>query len=259
MARTVLAIWLVGLLIVLTGCYDIDSGASQLVPAAAKITAQEDLRIGVGEADIVEQMVIDRQAYRTGLESLIAHYKATGNDMKLRWAEDELKSLEQVPQYNYIVDAAIAGPELKATASIREADLMFADAVRLEREAKRLIVIYDEDLLRTVLAKYNEIINRHPSSDKIDDAAFRAGGILEYFKDYTLAVLYYKRAYQWDPQTENPAMFKAASVLDKYLLRRAEALELYEKAVERESLGENYKQIARRRIEAITKSKEKIE
>ena len=102
------------------------------MPAVAKVTAHEQLKVGVGEADIVEQMVIDRRAYRTGLESLIAHYKVTGNDMKLRWAEDELKSLDWMPQYNYIVDAAIAGPELKAVASITEADYMYADAVRLD-------------------------------------------------------------------------------------------------------------------------------
>lgn len=255
MARTFFAILLIGSLIVVAGCYDIDSGASQLMPAVAKITAHEQLKVGVGEADIVEQMVIDRRAYRTGLESLIAHYKVTGNDMKLRWSEDELKSLDQMPQYNYIVDAAIAGPQLKAVASITEADYMYADAVRLEKQAKGLVFIYNEDLLRAVLAKYNEIINRHPSSDKIDDAAFRAGGILEYFKDYTFAVLYYKRAYQWDPETETPAIFKAAYILDRVLLRRAEALELYEKAAEQETLDKNCREFARRRIRTITKSK----
>ena len=55
--------------------------------------------------------------------------------------------------------------------------------------------------------------------------------IYEHFKDYTIAVLYYQRAYQWEPQTSYPARFKAAFILDERLHRRAEALQLYKEAL----------------------------
>jgi tetratricopeptide (TPR) repeat protein len=75
------------------------------------------------------------------------------------------------------------------------------------------------------------LISKYPNSDKIDDAAFRAAGIYEYLNDYTIAVQYYQRTYQWDPQTAYPARYKAAFLLDTQLGRRAEALQLYQEAL----------------------------
>jgi tetratricopeptide (TPR) repeat protein len=249
MAKTILSVLLIVLLNVLVGCYGVDSGQSQLLPPPMKaVTVVE-----AGEADIIEQMSINRLAYRQYLESLIAHYKKTGNNMKLGWAEDELKKLNKMPQYNYIIEASVAGPDLKASNSITIADYMYDEAYRLEKKAKALILIIDENLLRVALDKYNQLIRKHPSSDKIDDAAYRAGGIFEHFKDYTIALLYYQRTYQWDPDTIHPARFKAAYILDEHLHRRAEALELYQQAVEKEKLSQNCKEFAEERIAELTR------
>nr|MBC8481249.1 hypothetical protein [Planctomycetota bacterium] len=208
--------------------------------------------------DIVEQMAINRQAYRRGLDSLITCYKRSGDNMKLKWAENELKQLNVLPQYNYIIEAGIAGPELRAAASITEADYMYADALAIEKKAKGLVVIVDDNLLRKALIKYNELINRHPASDKIDDAAYRVAGICEHFQDYTIALIYYQRAYQWSPDSTNPARFKAAYVLDKHMSRRAEALELYRESLEKEKLNANYAEFAQLRIEELTRAHEKL-
>lgn len=250
-----LTVLLTVLLNVLVGCHGVDSGKSQLLPATMKDVSV----VEAGEADIIEQMSINRLAYRQYLESLVAHYKKTGNNMKLGWAEDELKRLNKMPQYNYVIEASVAGPNLKAEDSITIADYMYDEALRLEKKAKRLILIKDEDLLRVALDKYNQLIKKHPSSDKIDDAAYRAGGIFEYFKDYTIALLYYQRAYQWDPATIHPARFKAAYILDEYLHRRAEALELYEQAVEKDKLSKSCKEFAEKRIIELIRSGESLE
>ncbi len=130
---------------------------------------------------------------------------------------------------------------------------MYDEALRLEKRAKRFIIIIDEDLLRVALGKYNELIKKHPSSDKIDDAAFRAAGIYEHFKDYTIALLYYQRTYQWDPQTPRLAEFKAAYILDQRLSRRAEALRLYQKALKKGGLTKNERKFVKERIAALTK------
>jgi tetratricopeptide (TPR) repeat protein len=114
-------------------------------------------------------------------------------------------------------------------------------------------------MLRLALDKYNQLIKKYPTSDKIDDAAFRAGGIYEYFKDYTIALLYYQRAYQWDPDTIHPARFKAAYILDKRLHRRAEALELYQQVAKKKGQHGKYKVFAENRIRELTKSDEGIE
>jgi len=174
--------------------------------------------------------------------------------MKLLWAKEELAALDAIPQYKYIIEANVAGPDLKATTSITEADYMYADAVRTEKKAKKLLVYTNKDLLRMALDKYNQLIRKHPASDKIDDAAFKAAGIYEHFKDYSISLLFYQRTYQWDPDTIYPAKYKAAYVLDKHLHRRAEALELYQQAVKEPGLKQVYREFAKERIAELIKS-----
>lgn len=261
MARASLTVVTIILLSIFAGCSDIDSGRSQLLPARLKTAPQAEVaRIAKGsEADIVEKMAADRQAYRNGLKSLVEYYMGIGNNMKLGWAKDELKRLDDMPQYSYIVEAGLAGADLKATASINEANYMYQDALNTEKQAGQLLVVKNENMLRLALDKYNQLIKKFPTSDKIDAAAFRAGGICEYFRDYTIALLYYQRAYQWNPKTPNPARFKAAHILDEYLHRRAEALELYQQAVKMENLDQYDMELAQTRIGELTKIGEKLE
>jgi len=257
MAKTILTLLLIILLNVLAGCYGVDSGRSQLLPSPMKTISV----VNASEADIIEHMTTNRLAYRQYLESLVAHYEKTGDNMKLGWAEDELDRLNDMPQYNYIIEASVAGPNLKAKDSITIADYMYDEAYRLEKRAKMLapVLIVHEDNLRLALDKYNQVIKQYPTCDKIDDAAFRAGGIYEYFKDYTIALLFYQRTYQWDPATIYPARFKAAYILDEHLLRRAEALELYQQALQKENLSKEQKELAEKRIAELTKSGETLE
>jgi tetratricopeptide (TPR) repeat protein len=183
------------------------------------------------EKDLAAQMAVSRQAYKRGMELLVDHYTKSGNSMKLAWAKKELNALNSMPQYDYIIEATMAGPGLKPTKSLSDADSLYAEAVRFEEQASPLKVVKDEGLLRIALDKYNQLISKYPNSDKIDDAAFRAAGIYEYLKDYTIAVQYYQRTFQWDPQTAYPARYKAAYLLDTKLGRRAEALQLYQEAL----------------------------
>jgi len=257
MARTILTAVLIVLLNVLVGCNSVDSGRSQLAPAhpgPAPVISMAN----AGETDLIEQVAMNRNAYRQGLELLIRYYTRTGNNMKMEWAQKELKGLEAIPQYNYIVQAHVAGSNLKASTSVPEADALYDEAFQIEKNAGPLF-LKDDDMLRMALNKYNLLINKHPSSDKIDDAAFRAAGIYEHFKDYTLAVSYYQSAYQWDRYTTLPAKYKAAYVLDRKLQRRAEALDLYRQVVTEEFLAPSYREFAQARIAELTKGEEGME
>ena len=249
MAKTILTLLLIVLLNVLAGCYGPDSGRSQFLPTPMKTVSV----VEASEADIIEHMAASRLAYRQYLESLILYYKNNGDSMKLKWAEDELDRLNDMPQYNYIIEASVAGPSLKPKDSINAANYLYDEACGLEKAAKRLIVIVDENLLRVALDKYNQVIKQYPTCDKIDEAAYRAGGIYEHFKDYTIALLYYQRAYQWDPATANPARYRAAYILDQYLDRRAEALPLYQQALGSEKLSGDEQKFVKKRISELTK------
>ena len=258
MARVILTAVLVVLLNVFVGCRSADKGRGQLKAPRIETVAMVEVS-NAAETDIIEQVAINRRAYQQALQGLVDHYSNTGNNMKLQWAKKELEALNEMPQYDYIIEASVAGPDLKATTSIPEADALYEEALQLEKEAKKLLIIKDNSLLRLALDKYNRLIRKHPASDKIDDAAFNAGEIYEHFKDYSIAVVYFQRAFQWDASTPYPARFKAASILDKKLHRRSEALELYRQAVETEGKLEehrSWKKYATDRIGVLSKTAE---
>jgi tetratricopeptide (TPR) repeat protein len=259
MARKVCTVVLIIMLSVLVGCQGVDRGRGQQLPQSRRQTIGPGSVVNIAdtsEADLVEQMSVSRQAYRQGLELLVGYYTRTGNNMKLEWAQKELDALNTMPKYNYIIEANVAPQNLKVSASIPEADDLFFEAQEIDKEAGRLPILKNENQLRLALQKYNELIKKYPSSDKIDDAAYNAGVIYEYFKDYSIALLYFKRAYQWDPDTIYPARFRAARILDKDLHRNAEALELYQQAVKIEGKYDKYREwreYAEKRIRELQK------
>jgi tetratricopeptide (TPR) repeat protein len=256
MARIVLSVVIIVLLSISLGCQQADSGRGRLLPSqgTAAIGTVGSVPSQAGETDIVEQIAINRRAYQQGLELLIRYYTKTGNNMKLNWAQKELMSLDSIPQYKYIIEAEILDANLRASRSIPEADDLFRDALRLEDEARVLLIGTNDDKLREALDKYDRLIRNYPTSDKIDDAAFNAGVIYERFQDYSIALLYFQRAYQWDPETPYPARFRSARILDKRLHRNAEALELYREALNTEGkYGKHriWKEFAEERIRAL--------
>jgi len=263
MARLFLATAALVFLSAAAGCQGPDAGNAQLLPSMAgtafDVRPTPDIS-NAGEADLVEEVAISRNAYRQGLRKLAAFYSQSGDNMKLTWAKRELAALESMPKYDYLIEASLAGPDLKASASIPQADSLYIEALNIEKTAGSLAFLKDKNLLRIALGKYNELIRKHPSSDKIDDAAYRAAAIYEYFKDYSIAALYYQRAYQWDPLTPYPARFKEAYILDNYLHRRAEAVEAYQRALSAVKSASEHRQwaeYARKRLAVLTKTEQK--
>ena len=260
MTRTVTTAAVILLLTAALGCQSVDTGTSQRLPRRTNLYAvspdQPPLASpsSAGEIDLVEQMTSHRRAYRHSLESLIQHYDAAGNHEKLTWAREELRSLDRIPQYRYIIEAQVMPASLRATEIVPAADALYEEARRIHREAGVLPVLKDEEVLRAALGKYADLIRLYPSNDKIDDSAYHMGEIHEYFNDFSIALQYYQRAYQWDPTTPYPARYKAASILDRRLHRRAEALELYQEALVKEPQFDDWRITAERRIRDLASS-----
>jgi tetratricopeptide (TPR) repeat protein len=261
MTRTVITASIVALLIVTTGCRPNDPNLAQRLPqrttyanasTMGDTNAASQVASSTNEIDLVEQVATHRRAYRQSLVLLAQHYDVVGDNRKLRWAKEELRSLDRMPQYRYIIDAEVMPATLTASERIPAADALYLDAVETKREAEPIGILKDEELLRVALDKFNQMIRRYPTSDKIDDAAYRMADIYEYFKDYEIALLCYQRAYQWDPDTPHPARFMAAQLLDRRLHRRSEALELYQEAVLREAKHEDLKRLGERRIKELS-------
>ncbi len=262
MARLSLSVMLVASILFCVGCNGVDAGKGQQIPVEVK--KQEVIEPSYSlentrETDLVEQVAVNRKAYRNSLEMLKNYYKKTGNNLKLDWVKKEISAFETMTQYDYIVEAGIAGPELQPKNSIAAADELYFDAIELEDRAGTLVLVKNEELLRQALNKYNQLIRQYPTSDKIDDAAYRAAGIYDYFKDYSIAVVYYKRSFQWNPEMPRPARFKAAYILDRKLRRKDEALSLYKEALDKDTLNESQEEFIEMRIPELEGEEKEIE
>ena len=257
MARIVCTIALIAMLNVLVGCQEPGPERVRLVPTDDTRPLNVAPPAGTSEADLVEEMAINREAYKKSLELLIGYYNKTGNNMKLGRAGKELRGFRLMTKYNYIMEPVLTSDELKATTPVAVADDLYYDALDFEKGAGIIPGLpRNENKLRLALQNYNRLIKEHPTSDKIDDAAYKAGVIMEEFKDYVVALDYYRSAYKWDPETIHPARFRAARILDKQLHRYAEALELYQEAVRVEARFDKYRQwkeYAEARIREIQK------
>lgn len=263
MTRIVTTAAVILLLTLAVGCQT-EMGTSQRLPVRATSYASDAnspsplAAPNATEVDLVEKLASNRQAYQASLQALIQYYDTTGNHDKLGWAKKELTSLNLIPQYTYIIEAQVMSENLKATQRIPAADQLYAQAEDFRRKAGfiPLMALKDPEALQAALRKYEELINKYQTSDKIDDAAYKMGEIYENFKDYEIALRCYQRAYQWDPATPNPARFKAAEVLDKKLHRRGEALQMYQEAIAKEARYTDRKLMAERRVQELNKSKE---
>jgi tetratricopeptide (TPR) repeat protein len=228
MTRIVLIVSSVALITVLTGCGDVEKYADMRTPMTPSAQSGPAL---TSERDILEQLAINRQSYIESLQQLVNYYTTSGNEMKLKWAKKELANVMASPQYSYVVEAQVAGADLRAIASIPQADQLYEDAVATEKRAYLGPVVVDDRMLRLAVEKYNQVIRQYPTSDKIAMAAFRAGDAYQHFKEYSIAAVYYERAAQWDKNIKSPARYRAAHLYDYFLHDRQKALMLYQDAI----------------------------
>ena len=108
------------------------------------------------------------------------------------------------------------------------------------------------------MVKFNELIDKYPSSDKIDDAAFYIAEIhKEYFeeKDNLIALQWYQRAIDWDPELSYPARFQMAVIYHYRLKDNEKALEMYQQVVEKERFNKSNLAWAQMEIHKLTSAK----
>ncbi|MCX5676721.1 MAG: tetratricopeptide repeat protein [Planctomycetota bacterium] len=222
----------------------------EAVEAQVRPFTETDLA-GMGEVGLAEEVSRTRKAYARALTALKDFYVARGTVTKIEWATSELEALDKVPKIQYLNIATLAGPNLRPVRRIEAADQLYEEGLHYKEypafpPAKK-------DYLKIALEKFQTVIEKYPQSDKIDDAAFRMGEIYGgwYFNDFARAVEFYERCWQWNPQTEHPALFNAAKIYDEKLQNRVKAIELYNRVVA-ESPNEDLRKQAADRIRALT-------
>jgi len=222
----------------------------EAVEAQVRPFTETDLT-GMGEVGLAEEVARTRKAYTRALTSLKDFYTARGTVTKIEWASAELEALDKVPKIQYLSVAEVAGPNLRPVRRIEAADQLYAEG--LHYKDYPAFPPAKKDYLKIALEKFQTIVEKYPESDKIDDAAFRVGEICGgwYFNDFARAVEAYERCWQWNPQTEHPALFNAAKIYDEKLTNRIKAVELYNRVVA-ESPNEDLRKQAADRILALT-------
>jgi len=188
------------------------------------------------EVDLVEELLLHRAMYARLLRALNTYYSEHGNEEKAIWARSEMNDLRRVKTYRYILDSEVPVMAMTPNESIAEVDQLYDEACALMKKGGHGVpALYNQETMKLALAKFKELVDRYPASDKIDDAAFFIGEIhKEYFveKDNSLAIEWYKRAIQWNPNTPHPVRFQIAVAYDYRLHEREEALKWYQQVLE---------------------------
>jgi len=221
-------------------------------PADFRVVAQT-------EVDLVEQVIRHRALYVAHLQKLRDYYEENGMIDKLRWAEWELADVSRIKPYRYLLSAEVPETDYRPTESIPEADALLAQAKTLMKEGGHGVpALYNEQKMKEALATLKQLLAEYPSSDKVAEAAYWCGLIhKEYFPgDELIAVRWFERAVEWDPDIQLPARFEAAVVYDLRLGERDKALTLYRAAIEHERFNRSGTLYAADRIEELTDEKE---
>ena len=211
------------------------------------------------EVDLVEAVLHHRGQYYRNLRQLRAFYEERGYATKEQWAAFELQGLTKIKPFRYLMSAEIPSDKLRPEQNIEEANALYEKGLdMMKRGGHGIPALYRQDLMSESAEVFRDLIERYPTSDKIDEAAYYCG---EIHKEYlpgqeTIAVKWYERAWTWNPGTALPARFQAAVVYDYRLHDRDRALELYHGVVQHETDHKSNVRFASRRIHELTASNE---
>ena len=253
------SVWMVG------GCNVDGAWGTRLSPAhRVAWSEQADLNRSEGvditiieprEVDLVESVLANRQQYFQSLQQLHDFYSAQGYATKRSWAGAELAGMRSVKRFRFLLDAEVPSDALHPVDSIPQADRLYERGLELMRQGGHGVpAVYRKDRMVEAAEVFRQMIEEHPNSDKIADAAFYCG---EIHKDYLpgqelIAVNWYERAWTWQSETTHPARFQAAVVYDYRLQDRARALELYQTVVRNPLADKSNVRFAARRIRELT-------
>lgn len=220
-----------------------DKKTGELPPAAS-----------TSDVELVEKNLAARREYENSLKKLWEHYKRTGDQQRVKWVEDELMGFHLVTKPSYNLDVQdVPPPSLEAKTNIRDANDLYKAA--MEYKGKGIGNEYVLNMRRCEVL-FREVLEKHPTSDKISDVAYQLGEVYESraYRQFDRAARYYERSFQWKKGTTTDARLRAATLYDRQLNERARAIALYKDVVEHDTDPDRIK-IAERRLSELTGGK----
>jgi tetratricopeptide (TPR) repeat protein len=182
-----------------------------------------------GEVELVEGVIKARKDYWIALDKLRQHYVTTHDIEKTKWVEDELKQYHRMMKYSYRLDVKdVPPPTLQPKQNVAEANALFRRAVEYKNKGATGEEVVDNQRRAEILLQ--AILERHPESDKIAEAAYHLGDVYEHYRprpQYERAAAYYERSFQWNKASATDARLRAARIYDRQLKMLDKAKELY--------------------------------
>ena len=155
--------------------------------------------------------------------------------------------------YVYFFSAEAPPENMRPVKVIPAAEELYSKAISLYKQASLVPLVPNYKKQRQALRLFLTITEQHPTSTRSPLAALYIGHIYrEYFNENVRAVMWYQRAWKWDPRIQIGARFQAAVVWDYRLHNLEKALELYQAVLEYEFDSLTNRTFARRRIVELT-------
>lgn len=203
------------------------------------------------DGPMVERAIAARKEYQASLVALYQQYEKTGDKERARWVEEELKEFHLINKPSYRLDILdVPPPSLEAKANIKEANDLYIEAMKYADKGAGTEYTLNQRRSEVLL---REILEKHPTSDKIADVAYALGNLYEgkAFKQYGRAAAYFERSYQWQKGTRTDARMRAAYIYDRLLNERTKAIELYREQIAHDTDEARIK-VAEKRLAELT-------
>ncbi len=179
----------------------------------------------------VERVLAARKEYQAALIALYNQYEKHGDALRAQWVEEELKTFHLMSKPSYRLDLHDVPPaSLEAKDNVKAANDLYKEAMRYKDKGAGTEYTLNQRRTEILL---QEILQKHPTSDKIADVAYQLGDLYEgkAYKQYERAAEYFQRAYQWRKGTITDSRMRAAVIYDKLLNERSKAVEMYREVV----------------------------
>ncbi|WP_020475390.1 tetratricopeptide repeat protein [Zavarzinella formosa] len=208
----------------------------------------------MSEVELVENLLKVRKEYWASLDKLRQHYDGNNEIEKERWVQDEIRSFHRMMKYSYRLDIKdVPPPTLQASKNIPEANALFRRAMDFKGRGTGEEYIDNQRRAEILL---QGLLDRHPESDKIAEAAYHLGDIYEDYRpkpQYLRAAAYYERSVQWNKAGVTDARLRAARLYDRQLKMYDKAKEWYKAVLSNDTDANRVAEAEKRLTEISTR------
>lgn len=223
------------------------TGIPEVLPPAGESLTGADPRL------LVEFVLATRSTYKQAMRDLEKFYSDRLSVEKAKFISRVRSRFDPVRTYVYFFSAEAPPENMRPVQVIPAAEELYSKALAYFKRGSFVPLAADYTKQRQALRLFLTITEKYPTSTRSPLAAYYIGHIYrEYFNEDVRAVMWYQRAWKWDPRIQIGARFQAAVVWDYRLQNHEKALELYHAVLEYEFEDLTNRDFARRRILELT-------